>query len=138
VHKASLQVETSGRGLYEITGDLERIVAESKIDDGICVVFLRHTSASLLIQENADPSVQQDFLAFFARLVPDGDSLFTHRAEGPDDMAAHLRCALTHTSEVVPVGDGALCLGTWQGLYLFEHRIQPHRRRVEIRVFGES
>nr|MCU0230658.1 secondary thiamine-phosphate synthase enzyme YjbQ [Acidobacteriota bacterium] len=94
-------------------------------------------SASLLIQENADPSVQRDFLAFFERLVPAGDPLFRHDSEGDDDMPAHVKTALTHTSEVIPVGDGAPLLGTWQGLYLVEHRRAPHRRRIEVRVLGE-
>lgn len=137
MHKASLAVETRGPGLYEITPQLERVVSESGIGDGLAVVFVQHTSASLLIQENADSRVRQDLLAFFSRLVPEGDRLWSHDEEGPDDMPSHVRCALTHTSEVIPVGDGRLQLGTWQGLYLFEHRAAPHRRRVEIRVFGE-
>lgn len=137
MHKASLVVETTGQGLYEITRQLERVVGESGIGDGLAVVFVQHTSASLLIQENADSRVRQDLLAFFSRLVPEGDRLWSHDDEGPDDMPSHVRCALTHTSEVIPVGDGRLQLGTWQGVYLFEHRAAPHRRRVEIRVMGE-
>lgn len=137
VHRSTIEVATRGPGFYEITSELARIVRDSGIADGIAVVFCRHTSASLLIQENADPTVQRDFLAFFERLVPAGDPLFRHDSEGDDDMPAHVKAALTHTSEVIPVGDGALQLGTWQGLYLVEHRRVPHRRRIEVRVLGE-
>ncbi len=137
VHRGTIEVATRGAGFYEVTAELARIVRASGIADGIAVVFCRHTSASLLIQENADPSVQRDFLAFFERLVPAGDPLFAHDSEGDDDMPAHVKAALTHTSEVIPVGDGAPLLGTWQGLYLVEHRRAPHRRRIEVRVLGE-
>jgi secondary thiamine-phosphate synthase enzyme len=137
VHRGTIEVATRGAGFYEVTAELARIVRASGIADGIAVVFCRHTSASLLIQENADPSVQRDFLAFFERLVPAGDPLFVHDSEGDDDMPAHVKTALTHTSEVIPVGDGAPLLGTWQGLYLVEHRRAPHRRRIEVRVLGE-
>jgi secondary thiamine-phosphate synthase enzyme len=137
VHRGTIEVATRGAGFYEVTAELVRIVRASGIADGIAVVFCRHTSASLLIQENADPSVQRDFLAFFERLVPAGDPLFRHDSEGDDDMPAHVKTALTHTSEVIPVGDGAPLLGTWQGLYLVEHRRAPHRRRIEVRVLGE-
>jgi secondary thiamine-phosphate synthase enzyme len=137
VHRGTIEVATRGAGFYEVTAELARIVRASGIADGIAVVFCRHTSASLLIQENADPSVQRDFLAFFERLVPAGDPLFEHDSEGDDDMPAHVKAALTHTSEVIPVGDGAPLLGTWQGLYLVEHRRAPHRRRIEVRVLGE-
>lgn len=137
VHRGTIEVATRGAGFYEVTAELVRIVRASGIADGIAVVFCRHTSASLLIQENADPSVQRDFLAFFERLVPAGDPLFVHDSEGDDDMPAHVKAALTHTSEVIPVGDGAPLLGTWQGLYLVEHRRAPHRRRIEVRVLGE-
>ncbi len=135
MHKATLDIATRGLGLYEITSDLVRVVRESGVEDGLAVVYVRHTSASLVIQENADPRVQDDILAFMARLVPEGDPLFTHDDEGPDDMPSHVRSLLTHTSEVIPVGGGRPLLGTWQGLFLFEHRRAPHRRRVEVRVF---
>jgi secondary thiamine-phosphate synthase enzyme len=137
VHRGTIEVATRGAGFYEVTAELARIVRDSGIADGIAVVFCRHTSASLLIQENADPTVQRDFLAFFERLVPAGDPLFRHDSEGDDDMPAHVKAALTHTSEVIPVGDGAPQLGTWQGLYLVEHRRASHRRRIEVRVLGE-
>lgn len=137
MHRARFEVATRGIGLYDLTPQLRRAVTDSGIDDGLAVVFVRHTSASLVIQENADPRVHRDLVAFFARLVPENDALWTHDDEGPDDMPSHVRTALTHTSEVVPVGDGAPLLGTWQGLYLFEHRRAPHTRHVEVRVIGE-
>jgi secondary thiamine-phosphate synthase enzyme len=137
VHRGTIEVATRGAGFYEVTAELARIVRDSGVADGIAVVFCRHTSASLLIQENADPTVQRDFLAFFERLVPAGDPLFRHDSEGDDDMPAHVKAALTHTSEVIPVGDGAPQLGTWQGLYLVEHRRASHRRRIDVRVLGE-
>lgn len=136
MHSASIEVATRGQGLYDVTAELRRAVAESGVADGLAVVFVRHTSASLVVQENADPRVRQDLLDFFARLVPEGAG-YAHDDEGPDDMPSHIRTALTHTSEIVPVADGAPLLGTWQALYLFEHRRAPHRRRVEIRVFGD-
>ncbi len=112
------------------------MVARSGVGTGLCHVFVRHTSASLLIQENADPSVRRDLDAFFARLVPDGDPLFTHTAEGPDDMSAHVRSSLTAVSLTVPVVEGRLGLGTWQGIYLWEHRAHPHQRRLVVTVTG--
>jgi secondary thiamine-phosphate synthase enzyme len=135
MHTATLEVDTTGIGFTDITPALAEAVRESGVRDGLAVVFVRHTSASLLIQENADPAVQEDLLAFFARLVPERAG-YRHDDEGPDDMPSHIRTALTHTSEVIPVGDGRLVLGTWQGLYLFEHRRRPHRRRVEVRIVG--
>lgn len=135
MHKASLEVRTRGIGLYDVTRELERVVRESQIVDGLAIVFVRHTSASLLIQEAADPSVQEDLLEFFARLVPEGHH-YRHGSEGSDDMPAHIRSALTHSSEVIPVAERSLQLGTWQGLYLFEHRRSPHRRRLEVRVLA--
>ncbi len=137
MHRASFEVATRGIGLYDLTPQLRRAVAESGVGDGLAVLFVRHTSASLVIQENADPRVHRDLVAFFARLVPENDALWTHDDEGPDDMPSHVRTALTHTSEVIPVGDGSPLLGTWQGLYLFEHRRAPHTRHVEVRVIGE-
>jgi len=125
------------RGLTEITEDVRRVVRASGIRDGLCTVFLRHTSASLVIQENADPSVRRDLEAFLSRLVKDGDPLFTHVAEGADDMPAHVKAALLKTSEQVPVRGGDLLLGTWQGLYVWEHRSSGHRREVAVHVLGE-
>jgi secondary thiamine-phosphate synthase enzyme len=125
------------RGLVEITTAVRRVVQAAGVREGLCTVFVRHTSASLVIQENADPSVQSDLEAFLSRLAPDGDPLFTHDAEGPDDMPAHVKAALLKTSEQIPVRDGDLVLGTWQGLYVWEHRSRPHRREVVVHVIGE-
>ncbi|MEM1032870.1 MAG: secondary thiamine-phosphate synthase enzyme YjbQ [Myxococcota bacterium] len=136
MYRSELTVPTRGRGTYEITDEVQRAVRASRVTEGFCNVFVHHTSASLIINENADPSVRHDLDAFFARLVPDGDDLFTHTAEGPDDMAAHVRSVLTQTSLGVPVCGGRCDLGTWQGIYLWEHRHRPHRRRVTITVLG--
>jgi secondary thiamine-phosphate synthase enzyme len=133
----TLTVHTRGAGLYDVTLEVTRVVADAGIATGLATVFCRHTSASLLIQENADPDVQRDLLAFFKRLVPEGDPLFVHRAEGPDDMPAHVKAALTQTSLAIPVRGGQLALGTWQGLYLFEHRAAPHSRSLVIHTVGE-
>jgi len=135
-HTRSLSVATR-RGLTEITPSVGEVVRDAAVRDGLCTVFVRHTSASLVIQENADPTVRSDLEAFFSRLVPDGDRLFRHTDEGPDDMPAHVKAALLKTSEQIPVRDGALVLGTWQGLYLWEHRDRPHRREVVVHVLGE-
>ena len=135
---STLLVETRGRGLYEFTTDVERVVHTSEVNLGLCTVHLQHTSASLLIQENADPDVRRDLEAFFARLVPDGDPLFVHTAEGDDDMPAHVRTALTAVNLSIPISGGRLCLGTWQGLYLWEHRTRRHRRSVVVHVLGEK
>ena len=132
-----LAVDTRGRGLHEITRQIADWAGRSGLRHGLLTVFIRHTSASLLIQENADPSVQRDLERFFARLVPDGDRLFEHDAEGPDDMPAHVRSALTATQLSVPLLDGALALGTWQGIYLYEHRRRDHRRQVVLHLIGE-
>jgi len=132
----TLRVATR-RGLTEITGAVRDVLRASGIDEGLCTVFIRHTSASLLVQENADPAVQRDLEAFLSRLVPDGDPLFTHVAEGDDDMSSHVKAALTRTSEQVPVQKGELRLGTWQGLYVWEHRDGRHRREVVVHVMGE-
>src|SRR5262249_43141490 len=118
----TLAIETHGQSLTEFTREVARIVKASGIGTGLVHIFCRHTSASLLIQENADPDVQRDLRAFFKRLVPDGDPLFIHRAEGPDDMPAHVKSALTQTTLTIPVANGRMMLGTWQGIYLFEHR----------------
>lgn len=132
-----LTCETGGPGLYEITRDVAEWTESSDLADGLLTLFIRHTSASLIIQENADPAVQDDLNAFFARLVPDGDPLFRHVSEGPDDMPAHVRSALTQTHLSIPVRGGRLSLGTWQGIYLFEHRRQAHRRKIALHLIGE-
>ena len=132
-----LVIATRGRGLVEFTDEVERWIAEHHFRDGLLTLHLRHTSASLLIQENADPDVRRDLEAFFKRLVPDGDPLFIHTTEGDDDMSAHVRTALTAVNLSIPVRGGRLALGTWQGIYLWEHRTQPHSRRVALHFIGE-
>jgi secondary thiamine-phosphate synthase enzyme len=132
-----VRIETRGAGLYEFTGSLERFVAAGGIATGLLTVFCRHTSCSLIVQENASPSVRTDLEGFFARLVPEGMAWIGHTAEGPDDMPAHIRAALTQTSLSIPVIGGAMALGTWQGVYLFEHRRAPHRRTVALHLAGE-
>ena len=129
-----LRVATAGRGLIEITREVAQAVADGAVRDGLCTLFVQHTSASLVIQENADPDVQRDLEAFFRRLVPEGDPLWTHVAEGPDDMPAHERAAITQTSLSIPVVAGRLALGTWQGVYLWEHRRAGSQRRVLVHV----
>lgn len=129
-----LSIDTRGRGLHEITRSLTEQVTASGVVAGLCHVFIRHTSASLIITENADPDVHRDLETFLADLVPDGDPRFSHRAEGPDDMPAHVRAALTQTHLAIPVIDGRLALGTWQGVYVWEHRTRGHRRRVVVTV----
>jgi secondary thiamine-phosphate synthase enzyme len=133
----TLAVDTRGRGLVEITALVARWLSASGIDTGLVTLFVRHTSASLVIQENADPDVRGDLDRFFARLVPDGDPLFKHRDEGPDDMPAHVRAALTAVQLSIPVGGGRMALGTWQGIYLWEHRHRGHRREVVLHLLGE-
>jgi secondary thiamine-phosphate synthase enzyme len=132
-----LALDTRGRGLTEITHRISDWVDATGLRNGLLTVFVRHTSASLLIQENADPGVQRDLERFFARLVPDGDHLFEHRSEGADDMPAHVRSALTQTQLSVPLIDGALALGTWQGIYLYEHRLRGQRRQVVLHLIGD-
>lgn len=134
----TLKVATRERGFHEVTRDVQAYVARSGVRTGLCSLHLRHTSASLLIQENADPDVRRDFERFFARLVPDGDPLFTHTVEGDDDMPAHIRTALTTVNLSVPVAGGQLCLGTWQGIYVWEHRRTPHTRSVVVHVIGDD
>ncbi len=131
-----LRVETAGAGLYEITQAVETWVGETGMTEGMLTVFCRHTSASLTIQENADPDVQRDLGDFMARLVRDDPSLYRHTAEGPDDMPAHIRSALTDVSLSIPLSGGRLVLGTWQGIYLFEHRRRSHRREVHLHLMG--
>jgi secondary thiamine-phosphate synthase enzyme len=130
-------MDPPGAGLFEITGAVRAVVAEAQVRTGLCHVFVRHTSASLLIQENADPSARHDLEEAIRRLAPESAPWYTHTAEGPDDMPSHIRAALTHTSETIPVTNGELALGTWQGLYLFEHRRRPGTRRVVVTVQGE-
>ena len=130
----TLSIETTGQGLLDITVLVQAVVSTSGIDEGLCTVFVQHTSASLLIQENADPSAKRDLEAWLNRLVPENDALFTHTAEGPDDMPSHVKSALTATSLGVPVVSSRLALGTWQALYLWEHRRSVHSRRVLVHV----
>lgn len=137
-HLSTLTVQSPGRGLVEITAEVRATLALSGIRDGLLTLFLRHTSASLVIQENADPDVRADLDRFFARLVRDGDALFQHRTEGPDDMPAHVRSALTATQLAIPIVDGRLALGTWQGIYLWEHRLRGHVRELAVHVIGEA
>ncbi|CAG1003419.1 hypothetical protein RHDC4_03384 [Rhodocyclaceae bacterium] len=132
-----LTLVTKGRGFTEFTAEVRRLVVESGVRQGLATVFCRHTSASLVVQENVDPDVRADLERFFARLVPDGDPLFAHTLEGADDMPAHVRAALTQTQLSIPVMDGRLALGTWQGLYLWEHRSAGHRREVVLHILGE-
>jgi len=132
-----LGVATRGPGLYEFTRDLNRFVAASGVRHGVVTAFCRHTSASLLIQENADDDVKTDLLGFFRRMAPEGMEWIVHRTEGPDDMPAHIKASLTQTSIGIPVLDGELALGTWQGIYLFEHRTLPHAREIVLHIIGE-
>ncbi|MEQ8603052.1 MAG: secondary thiamine-phosphate synthase enzyme YjbQ [Marivibrio sp.] len=136
-HSEEVQVETRGPGLLEITRPVEDAVRAAGIAEGLLTLFCRHTSCSLTIQENADPDVQRDLEDFFARLVSRDPALYRHTTEGPDDMPAHIRSALTQVQLSIPVADGRLQLGTWQGIYLFEHRDRPHGRRVALHLMGE-
>lgn len=129
-----LIIKTTGKGLFDFTDELTRVVNESGINEGLCTVMVQHTSASLVIQENADPSVQTDLVAWLNRLVPEGDTLYTHTQEGSDDMPAHIKSALTATSLSIPVISGALALGTWQGIYLWEHRDHGSARSVIVHI----
>ncbi|MEP7366106.1 MAG: secondary thiamine-phosphate synthase enzyme YjbQ [Acidobacteriota bacterium] len=132
-----LAVATRGKGFYEITAQIQAWVIEQAISNGVLTVFIRHTSASLTIQENADPDVTRDLEAFFSRLVPENDSLYIHTTEGPDDMPAHVRTALTQSSLSIPLIGGRMALGTWQGIYVFEHRRNTHKRGVVLHLIGE-
>ena len=136
VTQTRFEVRTSGREVRDITAEVARAVAGSGVETGLCSVFIRHTSASLMVCENADPAVLRDMEAFMGRLVEDGDPLFEHSAEGPDDMPAHVRSVLTQTSRTLPVTDRRLALGTWQGVFLWEHRYAPHRRTIVVTVMG--
>ncbi|AFY67394.1 secondary thiamine-phosphate synthase enzyme YjbQ [Geitlerinema sp. PCC 7407] len=135
-YQQRLRLSTSGQSLVKITSKIEAVVAESGIQQGLCTLFLRHTSASLIIQENADPDVLVDLENFLAKLVPEGNH-YVHSTEGPDDMPAHIRTALTHTSEQIPVAQGRLVLGTWQGVYLWEHRRHRQSRELVVHIIGE-
>jgi secondary thiamine-phosphate synthase enzyme len=132
-----LVVETQGQGLVEITAAIKEQLPHVDIHEGLLTVYCRHTSASLLIQENADPDVCKDLQTFFAKIAPEGRGLYVHESEGPDDMPAHIRAALTQTQLSIPMQEGELLLGTWQGIYLFEHRRAPHRREIVLHVIGE-
>ena len=138
LHTHRLQVPTRGKGLYEITDQIAAWLRETGSEDGLLTVFIQHTSASLTIQENAAPDVKKDLNAFFARLVPEDARLYLHNDEGPDDMPAHIRAALTLTQLSIPVQAGHMMLGTWQGVYVFEHRSIPHRRSVVLHLIGEA
>jgi secondary thiamine-phosphate synthase enzyme len=133
-----LGVSTRGKGLYEITREIAQWLTSLSVNAGLLTIFVQHTSASLLIQENADPDVKTDLNAFFSRIAPDDNRLYEHTIEGPDDMPAHIRAALTATQLSIPIDNGRMALGTWQGVYLFEHRAAPHRRSVLLQVIGET
>jgi secondary thiamine-phosphate synthase enzyme len=136
-HQKTIDVRTRGRGLYDVTSTVEAVVSDADLDVGVCSLFLQHTSASLVIQENADPAVLRDMDRWMGRLAPDGAG-YEHDAEGPDDMPAHLRTAVTSTSLIVPITRGKLALGTWQAIYVWEHRTSPHARRLVITAWGAS
>ncbi len=132
-----IRVQPSGQGLFEFTDEILESVARAQVGDGLCTLFVQHTSASLVIQENADPSAQSDLERWLTRLVPEGDPLFTHTQEGPDDMPAHVRAALTATSLSIPIAEGRLVLGTWQGVFLWEHRHRPGTRTVVVHISAD-
>jgi len=137
VHHDQLEVRSHGKGLYEITDNVQSKIDKSAVRNGTVTVFVQHTSCSIVIMENADPTARRDLEKFFDRLVPENADYFTHDTEGSDDMPSHIRMVLTRTSETVPVMDGKMQLGTWQGVFLFEHRRAPHRRKVLITTIGE-
>ena len=137
MHHEGLEVRTHAKGLYEITDDVQSQIDKSRVRNGTVTVFVQHTSCSIAIMENADPTAQRDLEEFFDRLVPEDTDYFTHDAEGSDDMPSHIRMVLTRTSETAPIVDGKMQLGTWQGIFLFEHRRAPHRRKVLITTIGE-
>lgn len=136
-HTEAFRISTHGKGTLEITREIDAIVARSGIQHGTVTVFVRHTSASVVIMENADPSARRDLEHFFDKLVPENAPWFTHTLEGPDDMPSHIRMALTRSSEVIPILNGRMALGTWQGIFLFEHRRAPHQREIAVSVIGE-
>ena len=137
IKQEEINISTQGRGTYDLSHQVQQVVRSSGISTGLCHVFIRHTSASLMICENADPAVMRDLETFMNRQVPDGDPMFTHTAEGPDDMPAHVRSVLTQTDLNVPVTEGQCTLGTWQGIFLWEHRLAPHNRKVILTISGE-
>jgi secondary thiamine-phosphate synthase enzyme len=137
VHCEALEIRTNGKGTYEITDEVEAAVARSGVTTGIATVFIQHTSASVVIFENADRSARVDLEKYFERLVPENTDYFTHTSEGPDDSTSHIRMVLTRSSEVIPIARGRLQLGTWQGIFLFEHRRSTHLRRLSVSVLGE-
>jgi secondary thiamine-phosphate synthase enzyme len=137
MHQESFQTSTRGRGTYDITRKVEQIISRSGITTGLCHIFIHHTSASLVLCENADPSVRSDLEQFMSKLVPDGDPMFDHTMEGPDDMPAHIRSILSKMDLTIPVSNGRCGLGTWQGVYLWEHRTHPHNRTVTVTVTGD-
>jgi secondary thiamine-phosphate synthase enzyme len=136
MHQTEIVVETGGRGTYEVTDRVARAVVDSGVATGLCHVFITHTSASLMLCENADPDVRTDLETFMGDLAPDGDRRFVHTMEGPDDMPAHVRSVLTQSDLQIPVRGGRLALGTWQGLYVWEHRLRSHRRRLVVTILG--
>lgn len=136
-YQQAIKIQTSGKALHKVTSKVAEVVADSGIQTGLCTLFLRHTSASLIIQENADPDVLADLTNFLAKLVPEGNH-YIHSTEGPDDMPAHIRTVLTHTSEQIPIANGRLVLGTWQGIYIWEHRQRSHIRELVVHVMGEK
>ena len=136
-HSESFEVSTRGKGTYEITDQVARVAQNSRVSIGTASVFIQHTSASLIVFENADRSARVDLEEFFERLVPEDSDYFTHTSEGADDSTSHIRTSLTRSSEVIPIVDGRLQLGTWQGIFLFEHRRSPHRRRIFVSVIGD-
>ena len=133
---ATIEITTHGRGFHVISRELHKVVVQSGVSAGLCHVFLRHTSASLLITENADPDVHRDLESFISKLAPDGDPAYRHSAEGPDDMPAHIRSVLTCSELTIPIRKGRLALGTWQGVFLWEHRVRPHHRRMDVTVLA--
>lgn len=137
IQSTTLTVPTGGKGLYPFTNQVHDWLSRQRVANGLLTAFVQHTSCSLVIQENADPDVTLDMRDFFERLVPEDDESFRHTTEGPDDMTSHIRSALTHTNVSVPVISGRMALGTWQGLYVFEHRTRPHQRRVVVQIMGE-
>ena len=136
-HQETVTLRTEGRGTYDLSHRVQDLVADSGVRTGLCHVFIKHTSASLMLCENADPAVMDDLETFLSRIVPDGDPMFTHTAEGKDDMPAHVRSILTQSDLNLPVTDGRCALGTWQGIYLYEHRHSPHTRRIVVTVQGD-
>ena len=137
VHSERLEIRTKGKGTYEITDDVQAVIDKGKVRNGTVTVFVQHTSCSLIAMENAAPSARRDLEKFFDKLVPENADYFEHNDEGPDDMPSHIRMVLTRTSETVPIVDGKMQLGTWQGLYLFEHRRAGHRRKISVTILGE-